>query len=135
MNRTTTLKSSPFVAVALSCLLALGIGVQGTLLSATTERTFPTPQAAADALVAAAEKFDIPDLEAILGPEGNKIIHTGEPARDREIAQQFAEQARTKMDVTLDPKSKTRAFISVGTENWPFPVPIVKTGKSWSYDS
>jgi hypothetical protein len=98
-------------------------------------KAFPTPQAAADALIDAAEKFDVPALEAILGPGGEGIIHTGEPARDKEIAQQFAEQARTKMDVSVDPKTRRRAFITVGSDDWPFPVPIVKSGTTWSFDS
>ena len=77
----------------------------------------------------------MPALEEILGPGGKEIIHTGEPARDQEIAKQFAEQARMKMEVSVDPKSKTRAFISVGNDDWPFPVPIVKMGTAWSFDS
>jgi len=121
--------------VVLSLLLALGICTQGSSQAATTARTFPTPQAAADALITAAEKFDAPALEAIFGPGGKEIIHTGEPAHDREIAEQFAEQARTKMDISIDPKTKTRAFIEVGNDEWPFPVPLVKSGKTWSFDS
>ena len=39
------------------------------------------------------------------------------------------------MEVSIDPKSKTRAFISVGNDNWPFPVPIVKSGRTWSFNS
>ena len=92
--------------LVLSCLLALGICGQGSSAADTTPRTFPTPQAAADALIDAAEKFDVPALEEIFGPAGKEIIHTGEPARDREIAKQFAEQARTKMEVSVDPKIK-----------------------------
>ena len=128
----TTMKSSRFV---LLCLLTLGICMPGSSIAATAARTFPTPQAAADALLIAAEKFDAPALEAIFGPGGKEIIHTGEPARDREIAKQFMEQARTKMTVSIDPKTKTRAFILVGKDEWPFPVPLVKSGTTWSFDS
>jgi Protein of unknown function (DUF2950) len=123
------------MAVVLSCLLTLGIYRQASWAADTTPRTFATPQAAADALIGAAEQFDVPALENIFGPGGKEIIHTGEPARDREIVKQFAEQARTKMEVLVDPKSKSRAFISVGNDSWPFPVPIVKLGKTWSFDS
>jgi hypothetical protein len=123
------------IAFALACLLALGIGAAENAASAAAAKTFPTPQAAADALINAAEKYDVPALEAIFGPEGKQIIHTGEPAYDREIAQKFAAQARSNMVVSVDPESKTRAFISVGNEDWPFPVPIVKTGGTWSFDS
>jgi Protein of unknown function (DUF2950) len=139
MKGTTSMKSSRFnrefakplyaMALMLSCLLLVSAA------SALAPRTFTTPQAAADALIDAAEKFDVPALEAILGPAGKDIIHTGEPAYDQQIAKRFAEQARTKMDVSIDPQSKSRAFIIVGTDDWPFPVPIVKSGTTWSFDS
>jgi hypothetical protein len=40
-----------------------------------------------------------------------------------------------KMDLSVDPKTKTRAFLLVGNDNWPFPVPLVKSGTTWSFDS
>ena len=123
------------IVLVLSCLAPIGIFGQATTPSATTAKTFSTPKEAADALIAAAEKFDVPALEAIFGPGGDDIIHTGEPARDREVATQFVDLARKKMDVTVDPKTKRRAFITVGDDEWPFPVPIVKTGTTWSFDS
>lgn len=145
MNQTTSMKPSRFdrqfgksmysMIAVLSGLLMLGICSQRSSAADTGPRTFATPKAAADALIEAAEKFDVPALEEILGPGGKEIIHTGEPARDQEIAKQFAEQARMKMGVSVDPKSKTRAFISVGNDDWPFPVPIVKMGTAWSFDS
>jgi hypothetical protein len=106
-----------------------------TASSDTKAKTFATPQAAADALITAAENYDVAALEAIFGPGATDIINTGEPARDREIAKQFADQARSKMNVAIDPKTKNRAFISVGNDDWPFPVPIVKSGTTWSFDS
>jgi hypothetical protein len=132
MHHTTSRKS---MAVVLTCLLAFGIGIPGIGATVVTPKTFPTPQAAAEALITAAEKFDVTALEEIFGPAGKDIIQTGEPARDQEIAKQFAEQARTKMDVAVDSKTKNRAFISVGSDSWPFPVPIVKSGNAWSFDS
>jgi hypothetical protein len=39
------------------------------------------------------------------------------------------------MEVAVDPQSKKRAFISVGNDAWPFPVPIVKSGTAWHFDS
>jgi hypothetical protein len=122
-------------AVLLSCFLAPGVWGQGTAASPSRNETFSTPQEAANALIDAAEKFDVGALEKIFGSDAKDIIHSGEPARDQEIAKQFAEQAREKMEVSIDPKTGKRAFISVGDEEWPFPVPIVKIGKTWSFDS
>jgi len=123
------------IAVALIFLLPLGIFGQGTAKSTVTAKKFANPEAAANALVDAAEKYDVATLDAIFGPAGKEIVHTGEPARDKEIAQKFAEQARMKMELSLDPTTKRRAFLTVGNDDWPFPVPIVKTGNTWSFDS
>src|SRR5262249_43554382 len=125
--------------VALACLLTLDAAAQNAAkkpaTSAAKERTFATPQEAADALIDAAEKFDVAALEAIPGPDGRDIIHTGEDARDREQAAAFAAQAREKKQVAVDRKLASRAFLSIGPDEWPFPVPIVKKGGRWSFDS
>ena len=121
------------VTISLFCLLT-GRPGQAVATGPDKPTAFATPQAAADALIDAAEKFDETTLVAILGPGGDDIIHTGEPARDREIANQFAAEARKKMQVSLD-KTKPRAFLSIGNDAWPFPVPIVKTGTTWAFDS
>jgi len=73
-------------------------------------------------------------LTEVLGPDSYDIIHTGEPARDREKCKEFAAHARAKMNVEVD-KTKTRATMVIGEEDWPFPVPIVKVGTSWFFDT
>jgi hypothetical protein len=100
-----------------------------------TGRSFATAQEAANALIDAAEKFDQEALTDILGPDSYDIIHTGEPARDREVAQKFAEQARIKTNVVLQPKNPRRAILEIGDDNWPFAVPIVKVGANWFFDT
>ncbi len=102
--------------------------------SALKGKSFVTAQKAADALVDAAEKYDEPALNEILGPDDWDIIHTGEPARDREMANAFAAQARAKMSVEMD-KTKARATLVVGGEDWPFPLPIVKADGHWYFDT
>jgi hypothetical protein len=97
--------------------------------------TFATPQQAADALIAAAGAFDEAALAKIFGPNGKKIIFTGETAQDRERALGFAVEAKEKTAVSVDPKTGTRAFLIVGNEDWPFPVPIVKIQGKWSFDA
>jgi Protein of unknown function (DUF2950) len=125
------------MAATLFCLFAAS--TVSTLTGQTTVekrgRSFATAQEAATALIDAAEKFDKAALTEILGPDSYDIIHTGEPARDREVAQKFAEQARIKTNVTLQPKNPRRAILEIGDDNWPFAVPIVKVGPSWFFDS
>ncbi len=97
-------------------------------------KLFDTSQQAADTLVNAAEKFDVAALTEIFGPNGNDVVFSGEFAQDRKRAADFAAEAREKTTVSLDPKNGNRAFVLVGNETWPFPVPLVKSGDKWFFD-
>ena len=81
-------------------------------------RLFDTPQQAADALVEAADKFDVGALTQIFGPEGDDVIFTGEFAQDRKHAADFAAQAHEKKSVSVDSKSGNRAFLLVGLRRY-----------------
>ena len=97
--------------------------------------TFQTPQQAADALVEAATKFDERALERIFGSAGNDIIFSGDYSEDRQRAADFAKQAHEMKSVSLEPRRGTRAFLLVGKQDWPFPIPIVKTNNGWFFDA
>jgi len=107
----------------------------GTAASSAGAVLFDTPEQAGDALVDAAGKFDVPALTQIFGPGGEDIVFSGEFAQDRKHAADFAALARQKKTVSVDPKSGARAFLLVGNEDWPFPVPLVKRGEKWFFDS
>jgi hypothetical protein len=98
-------------------------------------KTFDTPQQAASAVIEAADKFDVSELTEIFGPETQDVIFTGEFAQDREHAADFVKEAREKNRISFDPKSGSRAFLLVGNEEWPFPVPLVKKENKWSFDT
>ncbi len=96
---------------------------------------FATPDKAVETLVAAAENFDVPTLTHIFGPDGENVVFTGEVALDRQHAKNFAAEAHELKKVTVDPVTGSRAFLLVGKEEWPFPVPLVKKNKMWFFDS
>jgi len=84
-------------------------------------------------LVEAAAKFDVSAIVQIFGTGGEDILFTGETPRDRQLAADFAAQANEKKRVYVDPNGN-RAFLIVGKEEWPFPVPLVKRGGKWFFD-
>ncbi len=119
-----------------SFLLMLVVATQTIAQSSTPSKAknFATAEEAANALIDAAEKFDEAALAEIFGPDDYDLIHTGEPARDREVAKEFAAKARVKKTVVQAKKSRS-AILEIGEDNWPFAVPIVKTGATWSFDA
>lgn len=98
-------------------------------------KVFDTPKQAADALVDSATKFDVDALVEIFGSDGEDVVLTGEFPQDRQRASDFAAEAREKKTVSVDPKKGNRAFLLVGNEDWPFPVPLVKLGDKWNFDA
>ncbi len=100
-----------------------------------TQEVFATPQKAAEALIEAAEKFDVPALLQIFGPHGKEIVSTGDAVQDKNRASKFAEKGHEKNSVWIDPKLRSRAILAIGNEDWPFPVPLVKKSGKWYFDS
>jgi Protein of unknown function (DUF2950) len=103
--------------------------------TAVRAKTFASPQQAVDALVAAADQFDELALKDIFGPGGEDIYLSGEYPQDRKRAADFAALALEKKSVSMDPQKGNRAFLLVGNEDWPFPVPLVKSGDKWAFDT
>lgn len=101
----------------------------------TAVQKFDSPQQGAETLIHAAGDYDVPTLERIFGPEGKSLISSADPIRDKSIAAAFAAKAAEKMNVNVDPKNPTRAVITVGNDDWPFPVPLVKANAKWYFDS
>src|SRR5205814_7012295 len=60
------------------------------------QKQFDTPQEAADALVAAAEVFDVAALKKILVPERDDLVSLDDPGQDKNRASAFATEAREK---------------------------------------
>lgn len=117
------------VAVVLPALIVFSASAQ------VAQKTFDTPQAAADALVQAAGAFDVPALLDILGQGSRDLVVSQDPVSDKTRANDFAALAREKQSINLDPKSPNRAELVVGNNEWPLPIPLVKRNGKWLYDS
>jgi DUF2950 family protein len=117
----------------LPCVLAVPLHAQAP--SPQAQKQFATPQQAAEALIQAAENYDVPALLEIFGPDGKDLVSSTDPVQDKNRAEAFAAKAHEKNAVVLDPKNKFRATLSVGNDDWPLPVPIVKQKGKWYFDS
>jgi hypothetical protein len=99
------------------------------------QKTFETPEQAAEALIQAAGSGDPSALVEIFGPDGKDLVSSADSVRDRNRAEDFAAKAHKKNAVTIDPKNKARAILTVGDDDWPLPVPLVKKRGKWYFDS
>ena len=95
--------------------------------------SYDSPKAAADALVQAVAANDVPALLAIFGPSGEKIVTSADKVKDENDREKFTALAREKTNVEVDAKNPHRAILTIGAEDWPFPVAIVETNKKWQF--
>ena len=97
-------------------------------------KTFDSPDAAAKAVIAAAEKNDVAALNAIFGPNSKAILTSGDAKQDEQERAEFARVARSKYAIEKDPMNHHRVVLSIGPQDWPFPVPIVEKDGKWSFE-
>ncbi len=108
---------------------------QPAATSVTGPTGFDTPQAAADALIKAAADFNVPELLAILGPDGRDLVASGDQVEDKNNAQAFAKEAAAKNSIQIAKSNSNRATIIVGEEEWPAPIPLVKKNGKWYFNT
>jgi len=99
------------------------------------QRTFSTPEAAAQALVDAAAQNDTAALLKLFGPGGKDIVLSGDAADDKAMRAEFAARAHAKLQVSPDHDNPNRALLIVGDHNWPFPVPLIRKNGQWHFDT
>ena len=107
------------------------------ILAATlsAQERFDSADAAAQAVIDATLNHDRARLAAIFGPAGNEILTSGNPGQDLAEQSEFSQLAGAKHQLEADPRNPHRMILSIGDEDWPFPVPIVRNNGKWSFDA
>jgi hypothetical protein len=125
--------SSISAGIALTALLGCGTVLAQNAQPKVQQKTFATPEDAVVALVDGNKAGDINALRALFGPEGEKILNSGDPVRDQHGREVFLVAYGEK--AALMTVSPTREVLYIGNEEWPFPIPLVKEGQAWRFDT
>ena len=132
-NRLTALRAAGRGRVARLIATASLTAAAFTMASgAGAQRTFSTPDEAAAALAAAWQNGSTDSLLEILGPQGEKLVRSGDPVAERvareRLASAYAEQH------LLDTESDDKVQIVLGKNYWPYPIPLVRQRDGWVFD-
>jgi hypothetical protein len=95
-------------------------------------KAFATPAEAVAAFAAAAKSHDAQALQTIFGPEGEELISSGDPVEDRQRRERFVRDFEAKHALVPDGDAMV---LVVGEREWPFPIPLVKHGRRWVFDT
>jgi Protein of unknown function (DUF2950) len=114
-----------------TCVLLLAAPVTQCLAGPARQTTFPSPDAASRALVAAVQKHDERAVTEILGA-GAELVTPGDNGQDALERERFVQKYQEMHRLVHEPGGVTALYI--GAENWPFPIPLVSRGGVWRFD-
>lgn len=123
----------PWRAIA-GALFALWFA-SATSIHASGEKalTFPSPEDAARALVAALAADDTKRLLEILGSDAAPIIESGDPVADEYLRSRFV--ADYERQHRLDKSEESEVVLEIGEDGWPFAIPLVRSEQGWYFDT
>jgi hypothetical protein len=113
--------------------IILLIGYSPLLAKTIRQKSFASPEEAVNALVTAVKADDKKELLAIFGPEGKELISSGDELADKVGREKFL-KAYDEMN-KLEKASDNKIIIHVGADDWSLPIPIVKKGNAWIFDT
>src|SRR5262249_1626064 len=96
------------------------------------QKSFSSPEEAVKAAIAAARSNDDKQMLAIFGPQSKDLLFSGDPGPDKVRRAEFiaAYDQKNRLDTQGD-----NTILLVGEQDWPFPIPIVKKGQSFVFDT
>jgi hypothetical protein len=97
------------------------------------QKTFASPEEAAQALFAAVQAGDQAAILDIFGPSGKDIISSGDNIQDKNTLDQFVAEYQEMHRLAQEPDGTTTLYI--GAENWPVPLPLVNSNGVWHFDT
>ncbi len=124
-NQTLARRAICAIAIALVAPIAVAAGV--------AQKTFASPEAGVAALVEAVRANDAAALRTIFGARGEKLISSGDAVEDTQNNAAFI--AAYNDAHKIEPSGETQATLVIGKDEWPLPIPLVKSNDGWRFDT
>lgn len=115
-------------------LIASFSGIQTSAHAAPSDvPSFGSPSEAVGALIAAAKASDTGEILRILGPGAEEVASSGDPVADAATREGFVNAYEKANELKVDEQG--RQILYIGTEYYPFPIPLVEENGAWRFDT
>lgn len=125
------MSNSPYRATSL-----FAVTIMTTLLLSPVslaQQAYPSPEEAAAGLAAAVKSGTRSALIKVFGRNGADIIESGDDVADAEARQRFLSAYEAKHSIKAEGNKK--ATLLLGTDDFPFPIPLVNYNTGWEFDA
>jgi hypothetical protein len=120
----------PLVGVVLAGVV---IGFSHVSFAASPQqKSFSSAEEAVKATVAAARRGDAKKLAVIFGPGSQELMSSGDPVADKQRRGEFLKAYDEKNRLVSEGEN---TILVVANNDWPFPIPLVKRGSGWVFDT
>ncbi len=109
-----------------------GLALVALTASANAQRSFPTAEGAADALVAALRSDSGGGILDVVGRAAFDILSSGDDVADAAARKRFVDDYAQKHRVVMH--GDREASLVVGPSDIAFPVPLIRTKTGWQFD-
>jgi hypothetical protein len=117
-------------AAAVVAMIIIVIGVKAD--AAVKQKGFATPDEAVNAFATAMRSNDEQALLSIFGTGAKELISSGDPVQDKQRREMFISDYDRKNSITQE---GAKMVLVIGEKDWPFPIPLVKKGDQWIFDT
>ena len=120
------------ILIASGVLLTGGIAFGKAAPAVQKQKAFASPEEAVKAVITAARNNDDKELLAIFGAAAKDLIFSGDAVEDKQRRERLLKAYDEKNSIV---PGNDKMVIVFGSNDWPFPVPIVKKGDQWFFDT
>jgi hypothetical protein len=120
------------LTVAVAVMLTMGMAFGAASKAAQKQKMFSSAEEAVKAAITAVKNNDDKELIAIFGPSAKDLIFSGDAVADKERRAHFIKLYDEKNSLVAENGGMT---VVIGNKDWPFPIPVVKKGDAWFFDT
>src|SRR5260370_38590899 len=114
MNEMITTKVQLSFALSIYLFTSMFVTSLASADDIAAQQVFPTPDAAVSALVAADKADDMKGLSAILGPDSDQILSSGDPVADKNARDEFVRRYNEMHRLPHHRQGRVILFIAAG---------------------
>jgi hypothetical protein len=129
-NSSTLLLSELRRSIRFALIVAASLSTTACTLR---QERFSSPEEAARALVDASKSEQSDVVRRILGRGADEVLSSGDEVADRQARDKFLKAYDEKHELVTEPDGSTT--LQVGRDDWPMPIPLVKSFGSWRFDT
>lgn len=119
-------------AIVTAWILSLLLIAAPCHAQAPDQKTFTSSNDAVQAMIQAVKEGNDTELQAILGPESEQIVSSGDAVADKASRDRFVSAYQAKH--SLVKSGPNQLTLNVGKTDWPLPIPLVHLNDRWYWD-